>query len=191
MVKPINDNAIRTARGIFNKVITNRLIAWKAIGDFSLPKQWDFQQTLTSPHWSGNVLIYIHLLWWPHFSTQRQINKRTCYWERSQESVTVITPIILQKSISNNYIISNASGILFRAAVQSLWYREGNKTRYRVSMLTSCCWIWLSTKGYCTKIMLLIACISGMETSVIRENGFSAQCLWMDFSHSHFGWPIK
>lgn len=57
MVKPMKNNAIRTVRGILNKVITNGLIAWKATGDFSLPKQWDFQQTLTSPHGSGNVLI--------------------------------------------------------------------------------------------------------------------------------------
>lgn len=61
MVKPINDNAMRTARSIFNKAITNRLITWKATGDFSLPKQRDFQQTPTSPHLSRNVLIYIHL----------------------------------------------------------------------------------------------------------------------------------
>lgn len=57
MIKPIKDNAIRTVRGILNKIITNRLIARKATGDFSLPKQWDFQQTLPSPHGSGNVLI--------------------------------------------------------------------------------------------------------------------------------------
>lgn len=66
---------------------------------------------------------------------------RTCYSEESQESGTVIAPLILQESISNNYLISNATGMLFTAALQSLQYREGNKTRYGVSKLTSYLWV--------------------------------------------------
>lgn len=58
---------------------------------------------------------------------------RTCYSEESQESGTVIAPLILQESISNIYIKSNATGTLFTAALQSLQNRETNENQHRLS----------------------------------------------------------
>lgn len=132
---------LRTVRGIFNKVITNRLIAWKAREDFSIPKQWDVQHTQTISHWSGKC-PYLY----PSPLITSTLNSKGNQWEdlllRQVSRVRHCDHAYNPAGIySNNYIISNATGILFKAA---LWYREGNKTLYRT-------WVW----GIPTDLLLL------------------------------------